>query len=695
MFLDDVENRPEGYLNGELRKIKAIRAVAHDLIDFMKQFEDFQKKLWLKKKFVVETNWCITLDRIPEEFYPEIAACDAQREEWVKLFAIDEIGGDLHEPKYSEPLSRSFLQANTGLFLNTIFFTEKFKQNIIAGFSDLDSDVEGSLFNSENYQAMNFFKRRYHESIKTIFIDPPYNTGGDGFAYKDSYKHSSWLSFMHDRGQLAKQLLSDNGTFTFSIDEIEAAKAWELFRGIFGPENFATDFVWEKKKKPSFLHRNIGKLNDYIFTFTRDYKSTFPFSVESTTEGKKTPLNNAGNNLGVLRFRSQSVRFNIPDGVIHAQDMSEGNIKTKLLEDVEIVNGTNSNELVLEGEWRYSQAKLDEVISESGELYISKVPFRPNHIKSGGEIKKMKNIMSPIHYKMETNEDATSQIEDLFGSEMFKNPKPEKLIRYLLKGTTYQSSESHLILDFFAGSGTTGHAVLNLNRDDRNNRRVVLVEMGEHFDTVLIPRLMKAAYSTTWNQGKPASRTTNVPFAFKYIRLESYEDTLNNLALTDQSPDLLGQPRELQDEYLLRYCLDTETSESLLDCEQFKDPFNYQLKIYDRESGEAKPTKVDLPETFNYLLGLKVRTMQMKEETLVIEGENPAAETVLVIWRNVESMDNKKLDKFVSKTLRINTADTEYAAIYINGDTTLNDPHKKILLTEQVFHDLMFDVEDV
>ena len=80
---------------------------------------------------------------------------------------------------------------------------------------------------------------------------------------------------------------------------------------------------------------------------------------------------------------------------------------------------------------------------------------------------------------------------------------------------------------------------------------------------------------------------------------------------------------------------------------------------------------------------------------MVIEGENPAGETVLVIWRNVEAMDNAKLNAFVSKTLRINTADTEYAAIYINGDTTLNDPHKKILLTEQVFHDLMFDVEDV
>ena len=252
-----------------------------------------------------------------------------------------------------------------------------------------------------------------------------------------------------------------------------------------------------------------------------------------------------------------------------------------------------------------------------------------------------------------------------------------------------------IVFDFFAGSGTTGEAVIRENQGDTGSRRYILCESGDYFDSVLKTRISRVVYSNNWDEGKPQDHNGGVSQFFRYAKLETYEDTLNNLTLEDHTPDLLGQPNEIQDEYLLRYCLDTETSGSLLNCEQFKDPFNYQLKIYDRESGEAKPTKVDLPETFNYLLGLKVRTMQMKEEALVIEGENPAGETVLAIWRTVEEMDNAKLEKFVSKTLRINTADTEYAAIYINGDTTLNDPHKKILLTEQVFHDLMFDVEDV
>ena len=264
--------------------------------------------------------------------------------------------------------------------------------------------------------------------------------------------------------------------------------------------------------------------------------------------------------------------------------------------------------------------------------------------------------------------------------------KPEAFIEKIFDVAIAGKSDAWT-LEPFAGSASMTAV------SHKKGFRWIAIELGEYFQEKTLRRL-KHVLNGDESGIEHAEHLIAGTGIFKYCNLETYEDALTNLALADRSPDLLGQPQELQDDYLLCYCLDTETNGSLLDCEQFKDPFNYQLKIYDRESGEAKPTKVDLPETFNYLLGLKVRTMQMKEETLVIEGENPAGETVLVIWRNVESMDNKKLEKFVSKTLRINTADTEYAAIYINGDTTLNDPHKKILLTEQVFHDLMFDVED-
>ena len=220
--------------------------------------------------------------------------------------------------------------------------------------------------------------------------------------------------------------------------------------------------------------------------------------------------------------------------------------------------------------------------------------------------------------------------------------------------------------------------------------------MGEYFDTVLKPRIQKVVYSPDWKDGKPTRRDAGISHCFKYLRLESYEDTLNNLELENRSADLLGLPVEVQEEYLIRYMLDIETRGSLMNLQRFTDPWGCTLKIYDRKTGEARPKVIDLIETFNYLLGLRVREQKAREGFLTIEGENPAGETVLVIWRKLSGesywqiMDNAALNAFVANVLRVNPADTEYAAIYINGDTTLEDPHKKILLTEQVFHELMF-----
>lgn len=139
MHLDDIEHASTLYADSYLAKIKALRRVAKKVIDFLEQLENFQKKLWLKKKFVIETHYCVTLDRVPEELYPEIAANDAQRKEWVRLFAIDEINGDLVSAGYSEPLSMEFLNAHPTLVLDTRFFGEKFKQQLLESYEDIDT----------------------------------------------------------------------------------------------------------------------------------------------------------------------------------------------------------------------------------------------------------------------------------------------------------------------------------------------------------------------------------------------------------------------------------------------------------------------------------------------------------------------------------------------------------------------------
>jgi len=359
----------------------------------------------------------------------------------------------------------------------------------------------------DNLEVLKIIKKAYTGKIKMIYIDPPYNTGND-FIYNDdfseteeSYKkrtgqidesgektttnnksdgrfHSKWCSMMYPRLRLARELLSDDGVIFISIDDNEVAQLRKICDEIFGEDNFVTEFAWEKKKKPSFLHKNIGKLNDYIICYVKDTFLSGPFSVEKTTVGKKYPFNNAGNGISILSFPAGYVEFGIPDGIIEPQNMSEGNIVTELLDTIHIRNKRNIDSFRLKGEWRYSQNKLDDIVKNNESILISKIPFRPNHVKEGGEIKKMKNVLSPTHYQMETNEDASAQLTDLFGFAIFDNPKPIKLLNYLTLAVTYNSSNS-IILDFFSGSATTAHAVMQLNAEDGGNRQFIMVQLPE------------------------------------------------------------------------------------------------------------------------------------------------------------------------------------------------------------------------
>ena len=202
MHLDDVENETAPRVEQYLSKIKVIRRIGAKIIDFLAQLEGFQKKLWLKKKFVVETSWCIRLGCIPEEFHAEIAANDAQREEWVRLFAIDQIAGDLGAPGYGVPLDPEFLRTQPTLVVDTRHFPSEFTARLVEAVGDVDEQTDGVLFHSENFQALSMMQARYQEQVKCIYIDPPYNSKTSEIAYKNTYKHSSWIALMDSRLRL-------------------------------------------------------------------------------------------------------------------------------------------------------------------------------------------------------------------------------------------------------------------------------------------------------------------------------------------------------------------------------------------------------------------------------------------------------------------------------------------------------------
>lgn len=176
--------------------------------------------------------------------------------------------------------------------------------------------------------------------------------------------------------------------------------------------------------------------------------------------------------------------------------------------------------------------------------------------------------------------------------------------------------------------------------------------MGEHFNYTLLPRIKKCSYSTHWKDGEPESQGHQSVF-IKSIRLEGYEDTLNNLQLmtSKQQQPQLAQHDKLREDYMLGYWLDVETvdSPSLLNIDQFEDPFNYKLNIGSGSVGATKSTTVDLVETFNYLIGLTVKTIDLLDGFKVVTGTNPQDESVLVVWRNTKEKDNEALEKFFIK----------------------------------------------
>ena len=391
------------------------------------------------------------------------------------------------------------------------------------------------IIHGDNLEALKSLLPEYEGRVKCIYIDPPYNTGNEKWVYNDNVndpkikkwlgevvgkqgedlsRHDKWLCMMYPRLKLLHKLLAEDGAIFISIDDNELANLKLLCDEIFGVNNFVTNFIWERKKKPAFLSNQLGLITEYVLCYGKEIKSlpAFTSSEFKTTEGKKYPLNNAGNGISILTFPEQSVQFHIDNSIIEPQDMSGGNIITKLLDKVVIVNGKNITPFRLEGEWRYSQTRLNEIISNKEELIISKIPFRPNHIKRGGDEKKIHNFLSYRTYDINTNEDASANLQSIFGRKAFDFSKPDNLLSFLIDLIT--DSES-IILDSFAGSGTTAHAVLNLNKKDKGTRQFILVEMEDYAEDITAERVRRVMRG--YGEGKNATAGTGG--AFDYYEL--------------------------------------------------------------------------------------------------------------------------------------------------------------------------------
>ena len=712
--LDDLERGDAARLDRALARVRAIRHIGGKIIDFLAQLEDFQKQLWRKKKFVLETNWCVTLDRVPEALYPEIAANRTQCEEWVELFAVDEITGDLTNGNvaWNDPPTVDFLKANPCLVLDTRHFDRDFTDRLLAALSDtgpLDEQTDGLLIHGENFQALNLLQARYRGRVQCVYIDPPFNTDASPILYKNGYKSSAWMSLMENRIRAASELLVDDGVLVAAIDDEQHRELSFLLSDIFDGRFLGTILV---RTNPS------GRPTKGGYSVAHEYL-LYVGRGENSAIGRMPPTEKQ-----VARFSERDER-----GVFEWRNLRrEGSGSDRIArpslyypiyvknEEIRIPRMTwnESNE-----EWIVEEEPLDgeQVVFPDNENGVQK-RWRWEwktvmNSLSDLAVRKDRSGHDYVYYKRRPHEEGvvsmscwfdarysavehgTALLKEMFRESVFSYPKSIHAVMDSIHVAGAQKGNA-CILDFFAGSGTTGHAVVNLNREHGGSRKYVLAEVGHHFDTVLLPRMKKVVYSADWKGGKPISRK-GVSQLFKYVRLESYEDTMDSLVVVPPSQarvEVLKSNPTLAEDYRLRYALGVETSGSAsLLGKDFADPFAYTLSVV-RDGVRNDNAQVDLPETFNYLLGLRVESRRRIDGVLVITGMDAEGRRCLILWRNLHEIDCAALDTWFTRNR--DRFDGPLDAIYINGDHTLNAMRRPretwIAETiEPVFRERMFE----
>ncbi|VEG13325.1 site-specific DNA-methyltransferase [Moraxella cuniculi] len=596
------------------------------------------------------------------------------------------------------------------LVVDTSLFSAEFQSAVISALSsslsDFDSHINGTLIHSDNFQALNLLQARYREQVKCIYIDPPYNTGGDGFIYKDGYQKSSWLSLIKQTTIFSKKILNPYSSFfAMNIDKRQLFDGKILLDEGLSQLSFVNAIVNVNNPKGRSDQKHLPTAHDNILLYATDGAISYGWQPQNKvlkrynkldTNGKyrEIDLRKTGDNDLATDRPKMAYSFAYNQENEHLLPIELGDLIPQGY--IEIIPMKTSE---IKGRWRWEYKTAKENISR----LIAK--FQPNKQQwtvfekdyLGNDEKVLPT--SVWDEKPFNSERGTEIFVNLgFEKELFPRPKPVGLLEHLLEHLIDKNS---LVLDYFAGSGTTAHAVINLNREDNGNRQYILVEQGEYFDTVLKPRVQKVIFSKEYKDGKPvpsdkvSGSLNGVPQIVKVLKLESYEDTLNNLEL--HRSNLFDRLQEqAQHDYLLHYMLNIESRDSLLNVSHFAKPFDYGLNISTTSAGAYEWQKVDLVETFNYLIGARVIGIddkRIEKGFVAVECRLPnqsGDDKTLIIWRDCEkwNYDNLYSEEEFGRNFRgckttlfgimnfnpkhsKNLNDNDYVQVYINGDHTL------------------------
>lgn len=688
MNLDDIDNVSAfADIENNLRLIQTLRHIAHDIIAFLAQLENFQKRLWEKKKFVADCHYLITLDNIDKRFHAEIFANQKQLDEWQNLYGADNIQRE-----------------NAHLVVNTSLFSQSFQAKLLGGFDELDNQIDGTIIHSDNFQALNLLQAKYQGQVKCIYIDPPYNTNASPIIYKNEYRHSSWVSLMQDRIFLGLNLAQQSAIQFTAIDHAELFNLGKLQDNIFKEENRIAIIPIQHNPKGRNQAVFFSENCEYMFCYAKNIsKAKFnQVAIDAEVLETFTEKDEKGRYRweSFVRARTSWSKKNKPNNwypIYVNDDFSEITLENKL-GYIELFPVTASGDF----SWKVIPKSFIEQNKEKGYFKVINEEGKIVIYHKYYEQQVFKNFWSQKKYQSEFN--GTNLLKNILGKSLFSFPKSIFAVSDSIK---IVSEKNDLILDYFAGSGTTAHAVINLNREDGGNRKFILVEQGEYFDTVLKPRIQKVIFAKDYKDGKPVAdkdgQFGGISQIVKVLKLESYEDTLNNLVLYQS--DLFGNlPQNAQKDYLLNYMLDIESRESLLNVADFTRPFDYELNISANSAGAFVRQKIDLVETFNYLIGATVLGIDDRRDGkgyVEIECRLPRQnddERTLIFWRDCDKLGYDELKAmFVARN--INPRESIYQEIYINGDHTLDTVWEsadgvqstlKVKSIEQEFLTLMF-----
>ncbi len=597
-----------------IRQLQSLKDIALKLIDFIAQFEDELVRIWNKPKFVRGSHYIITLDRIAAREGGLDLLADlikhkgmaAQVVEWQEL-SIVTAGFKASVILEGKGKDRKLADAWRSLPLDTVHF-KSLELRLLGLFDDLDAAIDGRLIKSDNYQALNTFRDKFRSRVKCIYIDPPYNTGQDDFPYHDAFRHSSWLSMIQDRVELARGYLEPKGVLFASIDAVERGNLERTLDNSFGSENRVEELIWvqnaTKNRSPTYstnheyvevyardllkaknderMFREVkpgyAEIKELIDRINPDYPSICEIEIqlrhlydqhredfaaelrEQNLEYDKTLDQWKGlYNYSHAEYRAETGAF-----VAEAQARKEkaqiwiwredNPSMPQVKEDSQKACFRDSKDLAfrffkpkhpITGKpcphpktgWRWPFAP------QQGQANSFSSLDRDHRIAWGKDETTIPQTKRFVH-EVETNvaksvvfdyTDGEKELTNVFGrSRAFANPKPTTLISRFIQQTT---DEGEWVMDFFPGSGTTGHAVLNALEADTRRRRFLMIEVADHFDTTLLPRVKKVFAAIKWKNGAPVELGGPGLFC-KVCRLEQYEEAVANAAYAGHDDDL-------------------------------------------------------------------------------------------------------------------------------------------------------------